>query len=108
MFRKARTCSNLPDVGLQLPYHTNKLVACALAASLLAALSGCGSSSTSENKSGPEKETVTVAGLPLADAAGVHIAQERKLFEKEGLKVRIQPVQQSIQALPALAKGQSR
>lgn len=93
-------------MGLQLPYRMNKLVAWVLAGFLAVAVSGCGSSSTSDGKTGLEKKTVTVAGLPLADAAGVHIAQQRKLFEKEGLKVRIRPVQQSIQALPALAKGQ--
>ncbi|NUO44975.1 MAG: ABC transporter substrate-binding protein, partial [Streptomyces sp.] len=34
------------------------------------------------------------------------IAQDRGLFEKEGLDVRIQQIQQSLQALPALSKGQ--
>ncbi|MDQ8706370.1 ABC transporter substrate-binding protein [Streptomyces sp. LHD-70] len=38
--------------------------------------------------------------------APLHIAVERKLFEKEGLTVRVKPVQQSVQALPALANGQ--
>ncbi len=35
----------------------------------------------------------------------LYIAQKHGLFEAEGIKVRIKPVQQSIQALPALAKG---
>ncbi|MDJ1133456.1 ABC transporter substrate-binding protein [Streptomyces iconiensis] len=71
-------------------------------------LTGCGSDSgsTSDAGDGPEKKTLTVAALPLADAAGLQIALDRKLFEKEGLSVRVQPVQQSVQALPALAKGQ--
>ncbi|WP_240969044.1 ABC transporter substrate-binding protein [Streptomyces sp. HNM0575] len=79
-----------------------------VALSLVGAVTGCGgqSSSSSGDKNGPEKQTITVAGLPLADVAGLHIAQQRKLFAEEGLTVRIQPVQQSIQALPALAKGQ--
>ncbi|MGP2439302.1 ABC transporter substrate-binding protein [Streptomyces sp. JW3] len=51
-------------------------------------------------------ERVTVAALPLTDTAALHLAQDRGLFEKEGRDVRVQPVQQSIQALPALAKGQ--
>ncbi|GAA1827205.1 ABC transporter substrate-binding protein [Actinomadura chokoriensis] len=71
-----------------------------LAASLAA---GCGGSGSSG--SGSEKTTLTVAALPLVDDAGLYIAQKRGLFEAEGVKVRIKPVQQSIQALPALAKG---
>ena len=55
---------------------------------------------------GLEKSGVTVAALPLADGATLYIAQDRGLFEKEGLDVRIQQIQQSIQALPALSKGQ--
>ncbi|MGY0490012.1 ABC transporter substrate-binding protein [Streptomyces sp. WG-D5] len=51
-------------------------------------------------------EQVTVAALPLTDSAALYIARDQGLFEKEGLEVRVQPVQQSIQALPALAKGQ--
>lgn len=47
-----------------------------------------------------------MAALPLIDCAMLYIAQDRGLFKKEGLDVRVQQVQQSIQALPALAKGQ--
>ncbi|MFJ3305188.1 ABC transporter substrate-binding protein [Streptomyces sp. NPDC086549] len=47
-----------------------------------------------------------MAALPLTDSAALYLARDRGLFAKEGLDVRIQPVQQSIQALPALLKGQ--
>lgn len=47
-----------------------------------------------------------MAALPLVDCAMVYIAQERGLFKKEGLDVRITQIQQSLQALPALSKGQ--
>ncbi|WP_067457821.1 ABC transporter substrate-binding protein [Actinomadura macra] len=66
---------------------------------------GCGDSESSDGGKGLEKKTLTVASLPLVDAAALHVAQKQKLFEAEGLKVQIKPVQQSIQALPALAKG---
>ncbi|GAA2079244.1 ABC transporter substrate-binding protein [Streptomyces albiaxialis] len=71
-------------------------------------LTGCadGSGDGGGGGDGPEKTTLTVAGLPLADVAGLHLAIERKFFEREGLTVRVRPVQQSVQALPALAKGQ--
>jgi NitT/TauT family transport system substrate-binding protein len=97
------------DMGTQLHFIRAELAAVAVVSALL--LAGCGGGSdgsgdASGTKGGLEKTTLTVAGLPLADAAGLHIAIERKLFEKEGLTVRFQPVQQSIQALPALANGQ--
>jgi NitT/TauT family transport system substrate-binding protein len=53
-----------------------------------------------------EKDSLTVAALPLVDTAAVHIAVERKLFEDEGLTVKIEPVAQSLAALPALKNGQ--
>jgi NitT/TauT family transport system substrate-binding protein len=73
-----------------------------LAAILLstALTSGCGSSD------GGDTKTITVAALPLVDTAGLHIAVQQKFFEAEGLRVRIRPVAQSIQALPALKTGQ--
>ncbi|MEV5988527.1 ABC transporter substrate-binding protein [Streptomyces sp. NPDC052051] len=73
------------------------------ALTLLAAACGSGGSDGAGDGKGAQ---VTVAALPLTDSAALYIAQDRGLFEKEGLKVRIQPVQQSIQALPALSKGQ--
>lgn len=72
-----------------------------LALVLVACGGGGGSGS-----SGGGSQKVTVAALPLTDAAALYIARDRGLFRKEGLDVTIQPVQQSIQALPALSKGQ--
>jgi NitT/TauT family transport system substrate-binding protein len=66
---------------------------------------GCGGSKSNDT-SGLEKKTITVASLPLVDAAGLHIAVKQKYFEAEGLKVNIKPVAQSILALPALKNGQ--
>jgi NitT/TauT family transport system substrate-binding protein len=90
-------------------FRTGQLIAIAVA--LVMALTACGddsddSGSGNDGGQGPERSSVTVAALPLADDATLYIAQDRGLFEKEGLDVRIQPVQQSIQALPALSKGQ--
>lgn len=75
------------------------------AALLLSTAVGCGDSDDSSGGGGLEKDTVTVAALPLADDAALYIAQKEKFFEKEGLKVEIKPVQQSTQAIPALVKG---
>ncbi|MFI1482246.1 ABC transporter substrate-binding protein [Streptomyces sp. NPDC020747] len=81
------------------------------AIALVMTLAACGGDSDDSDSSnaggdGLERSSITVAALPLADDAPLYIAQDRGLFKKEGLDVRIQPVQQSIQALPALSKGQ--
>jgi NitT/TauT family transport system substrate-binding protein len=69
-------------------------------------LVACGGGGGDSGSSGDGRQKVTVAALPLTDAAALYIARDRGLFVKEGLDVTIQPVQQSIQALPALSKGQ--
>ncbi|MCP9948904.1 MULTISPECIES: ABC transporter substrate-binding protein [Actinomadura] len=74
----------------------------ALVASVIA---GCGDSDSSGGGKGLETDTIKVASLPLVDGAALYVAQKAKLFEAEGLDVKIVPVQQSIQALPALTKG---
>jgi NitT/TauT family transport system substrate-binding protein len=68
-------------------------------------LTGCGGDGDSSSPGGG-RTTVRVAALPLSDCAMLYIAQNRGLFEKEGLDVRVQQIQQSLQALPALSKGQ--
>ncbi|GLZ04673.1 sulfonate ABC transporter substrate-binding protein [Actinomadura sp. NBRC 104412] len=78
------------------------LGALALVTSMVTA---CGDSESS-GAGDLEKDTVTVAALPLVDSAAIYIAQKQKLFEAEGLKVQIKPIAQSIAALPALAKGE--
>jgi NitT/TauT family transport system substrate-binding protein len=80
--------------------------AAAAAAALTLTLAACGGDGDSVSSDGGGRETVTVAALPLSDCAMLYIAQERGLFEKEGLDVRVQQIQQSLQALPGLAKGQ--
>ncbi|WP_405957035.1 ABC transporter substrate-binding protein [Streptomyces phaeochromogenes] len=90
-------------------FRTGKPTVAAIA--LVMTLAACGGDSDDSDSSnaggnGLERSSITVAALPLADDAPLYIAQDRGLFKKEGLDVRIQPVQQSIQALPALSKGQ--
>lgn len=81
-----------------------------IATALLASfVTGCSSSSKpaaggSAGK-GLEKTTIKVASLPLVDDAALHIAVKEGYFKAEGLTVQVEPVQQSIQALPALTKG---
>jgi NitT/TauT family transport system substrate-binding protein len=93
-------------VGLALrPWRSGSGKAAAATAALLLVLTGCGGDGDSSS-SGDGRTTVRVAALPLSDCAMLYIAQNRGLFEKEGLDVRVQQIQQSLQALPALSKGQ--
>ncbi|MFG1606514.1 ABC transporter substrate-binding protein [Actinoplanes sp. NPDC049265] len=80
-------------------------VAAALSALLLISIGACGNNQPKAGN-GLEKKSITVAALPLLDVAALHIAQERDLFAAEGLQVRIEPVAQSLAALPALKNGQ--
>ncbi|HEY8481877.1 MAG TPA: ABC transporter substrate-binding protein [Spirillospora sp.] len=73
---------------------------------VLAAATGCGDSDSSSGSGNLEKDTIKVAALPVADSAGLYIAQKEKLFEAEGLKVQVVPTQKSIEAMPALTKGE--
>ncbi|MEV6631935.1 ABC transporter substrate-binding protein [Actinoplanes sp. NPDC051470] len=82
----------------------NRVVA-AVSALLLVSITACGNDEP-EAGNGLEKKTITVAALPLLDVVALHIAQERKLFEAEGLEVTVEPVAQSLAALPALKNGQ--
>ncbi|TDB87368.1 transporter substrate-binding domain-containing protein [Actinomadura sp. KC216] len=83
-----------------------RLTALLGAVALTVAVSGCSDSGESSSGGGSlEMDTMTVAALPLADNVAVYIAQKEGLFEDEGLKVQIKPVQQSTQAIPALVKG---
>jgi NitT/TauT family transport system substrate-binding protein len=77
---------------------------------LLAAsgLSACGGDddSGSNSKGLEDGGKMTVAILGVVDGAGAQIAQQKKLFEAEGLKVKLQVVAKSTDALGPLLKGQ--
>lgn len=93
-------------VGAALrPWRSGSGKAAVTAAALVLVLTGCGGDGDSSS-SGGGRTTVRVAALPLSDCAMLYIAQNRGLFKKEGLDVRVQQIQQSLQALPALSKGQ--
>jgi NitT/TauT family transport system substrate-binding protein len=74
-----------------------------LIASLTAACGG--GSDDKPSKSGLEKTTLKIAAIPLVDDAGLYIAVKHKFFEAEGLKVQIQLIQKSVQAMGSLTKG---
>lgn len=53
---------------------------------------GCGSSGTTVRLSGLEKTTLTVGAVPVADEAGLYIAEDKGLFRDQGLDVRIDSI----------------
>jgi NitT/TauT family transport system substrate-binding protein len=65
---------------------------------------GCGSPRSGPPKvSGLEKINLTVGAVPVADEAGLYIAQDKGLFAAEGLHVTIDPILSSADA----TKGQN-
>ena len=70
---------------------------------LLVMLNGCGGPSAPPKLSGLEKTTLTVGAVPVADEAGLYIAEDEGLFTAEGLTVKIDSIVSSADA----AKGQN-
>jgi NitT/TauT family transport system substrate-binding protein len=53
---------------------------------------GCGSTGSNPASAGLEKTTLTVGAVPVADEAGLYIAEDQGLFRREGLDVRIDSI----------------
>jgi NitT/TauT family transport system substrate-binding protein len=64
---------------------------------------GCGGHSGAPKVSGLEKTTLTVGAVPVADEAGLYIAQDNGLFAAQGLNVKIDSIISSADA----TKGQN-
>ena len=64
---------------------------------------GCGSPSASPKPSGLEKTSLTVGSVPVADEAGLYIAEDQGLFKAEGLEATIDSIVSSADA----TKGQN-
>ena len=73
---------------------TNKLRYCLVAAIPVVALAACSSGSSSSVATGPvpEVSTIVIDTVPTADAAGLYIAQDNGYFAKQGLTVKIVPI----------------
>src|ERR1700733_1893334 len=74
----------------------NRLGYCLAAAIPVAMLMGCSSggsgSSGAASGSPPEVSSITIDAVPTADATGLYIAYDEGLFAKQGLKVKIDPI----------------
>src|ERR1700735_5884301 len=74
---------------------TNKLRYCLVAAIPVVALAACSSSGGSSSVATgptPEVSTIVIDTVPTADAAGLYIAQDNGYFAKQGLTVKIAPI----------------
>src|SRR5581483_3970079 len=87
-----------------------RVISVAAAGLTVMAAAGCGSSGRSATSSpglarvpGLEKTNLTVGAVPVADEAGLYIAQDEGLFAQEGLHVTIQSIVSSADA----TKGQN-
>ncbi len=73
---------------------------------LVLSVAGCGGSgATASSSSEPEKSTINVGLLPVADAAQLKLAIDRGFFKAEGLSVKIQMLQGGAEAPPKLSSG---
>ena len=66
---------------------------------------GCGGPSASPKVSGLEKTTLTVGAVPVADEAGLYIAQDEGLFQAQGLNVKIDSIVSSADATTGQNNG---
>ncbi|MFW0787377.1 ABC transporter substrate-binding protein [Gordonia sp. CPCC 206044] len=82
----------------------------AVAAGSALVLSACGGSpsepAAAKTDGALEATDITVGVLPLADYGAVYWADEHKLFEKEGLKVTLEPIQGGPIGIQKVASGE--
>jgi NitT/TauT family transport system substrate-binding protein len=70
----------------------NRLAYCLAATIPVAILAGCSGGSSSGGGAPLETSTIVIDAVPTADAAGLYIAQDDGLFTKQGLTVKIVPI----------------
>ncbi len=71
----------------------NKLRYCLVVTIPLVALAACSSSGSSvASGPAPEQSTIVIDAVPTADAAGLYIAEDNGYFARQGLTVKIMPI----------------
>ncbi|MEU9886454.1 ABC transporter substrate-binding protein [Sphaerisporangium sp. NPDC051011] len=70
-------------------------------------LAACGGSNTGSSNTGGglEKTTINIGAMPIADVAGLYIANERGFFKEEGLTVNTKIIKSAAEAIPQLHSG---
>jgi NitT/TauT family transport system substrate-binding protein len=70
----------------------NRLAYCLAATIPVAIIAGCSGAGSSGAGAPLETTTIVIDAVPTADAAGLYIAQDEGLFTKQGLTVKIVPI----------------
>lgn len=89
-------------------FWTKRFRVTAVAALIVTAIAGCGTSGGKAGGSrsgGLEKTHLTVGALAVADDAPLYIAIKDGFFKQAGLDVKAVPVAQSTQAIPDMLRG---
>jgi NitT/TauT family transport system substrate-binding protein len=81
-----------------------RVLAGTTAVGAIMALAACGSTATAK-ASGPEKKDLVVAAVAGEGAGGLYIAQDKGLFAKAGLHVKIEPVISALTVIPGMLHG---
>src|ERR1700728_1014861 len=85
----------------------NKLAYCLAATIPVAILAGC--SGAGSNGGGPlESSTIVIDAVPTADAAGLYIAEDDGFFAKQGLTVKIVPINGGEYGMGVLQTGKAQ
>jgi NitT/TauT family transport system substrate-binding protein len=86
----------------------NSWMAALSAAVIMIVPAGCSSASGAAPGGpalAPEEPAITVAAIPAVDLAGLYIAQDRGLFARQGLRVRIEPIPSAQSVIADQLKG---
>jgi NitT/TauT family transport system substrate-binding protein len=84
-----------------------RITAPVLAASLLAACGGGDDGASADQAlASDEPVRITVGALPVADMAGLHLADREGFFAEEGLDVTIEPIAGGAAGVPAMVSGE--
>jgi NitT/TauT family transport system substrate-binding protein len=72
-------------------------------------VAGCGAVGGTANAATgqPEQRTITVDSVPVADEAGLYVAQAKGFFAQQGLTVKIKSITGAETAIPDLQSGQA-
>lgn len=68
-------------------------------------LAACGGEDDASSGKGVEKSDITVGALPVVDYVALWVAQQKGLFQKQGLKVKLEVLAGGAAAVPKLAAG---
>ena len=81
-------------------------VAPLIAVVIMVLAAGCGDAAATAASTRPEEPDITVAAIPAADLAGLHIALADGLFTRQGLHVTIRQIPSSQAVIADQLKGQ--